>query len=177
MGIDHYNCDVCGRIFPDCDDYGVCNGCEATWCEYCTSRVECFYYGGQDRCSLCYSDEAMGIPDDMVLAYVLRQLGKTQDEVEQEMTQLPAYDGWTKPRASYTCQDKTAHVCDPRCSTLGDDWDVQVAPPESDLEVVRGLCCRAKWPAADDAGEWCHACQCTGEDEEAESLLKKSKSE
>jgi hypothetical protein len=92
----------------------------------------------------------------VVLAHVLQKMGKTRDEMEQEMSTLGEYDKYTKPQAVYVCQAGKAHECAAACETLDQDWDVETPPEGSDLEVIRGICCRAKWP--DDADEWCSGC-------------------
>jgi len=161
MGVDHYNCDMCGEIFADVEGYVMCNECNTRFCNTCTDEAERFYYAGKDRCSQCFSTEARGLSKSKVLKYALKKLLTTREALEDEMATMPEYDEYTKPTASYVCQDNTPHGCEPGCTTLDEDFDVANPPKGSDLEVVRGLCCRAKTRTntGHDEDDWCDVCR------------------
>jgi hypothetical protein len=62
MGVDYYNCDECGEIFPDCDHYGYCCICDKRLCGSCfdqttSIRVTCTCpedEKGDDLGCICY---------------------------------------------------------------------------------------------------------------------------
>ena len=163
MGIDHYNCDACGEIFANVEGYAMCSGCHARFCRRCTDGIELFYYAGKDRCFHCFSTEPRGLSKNAVFKYALQKLGTTREALEDEMATLPEYDAYTKPvfSNSYVCQDESPHGCEPGCTTLDEDFDVLEPPEGSDLEVVRGLCCRAKTrtDTGHDEDDWCDVCR------------------
>jgi len=38
MGVDYFNCGICGEISGDCGDYGRCCICTEQICQYCKSH-------------------------------------------------------------------------------------------------------------------------------------------
>lgn len=149
MGVDHYNCDSCGCIYADCDSGGSCDSCHKSWCDDCFVTV--FWYGTTLRCDLCFRTAPPHITKKNMLDYALSLLGKKREELVDEMKSLPKF---SRPENTYTCQIKgDEHMCDPRCESLGGDYD----DPDKD-EVVRGMCCRAKFKEEDEKEFWCKEC-------------------
>jgi hypothetical protein len=57
MGIDHYNCCCCGRIFADVDSHLSCDNCDAMWCNQCFQSYSGFYLGEDMFCEECFETE------------------------------------------------------------------------------------------------------------------------
>ncbi len=149
MGVDHYNCCVCKQIFADCNDYGSCEGCNKTWCGDCD--VKTFSYGDEIKCDLCFSTDPVKITEKELLKYALSKLNKTQEELIQDMKNLPIY---RDPQNVYECKSDSKHLCNLKCTKIADDWDID--DPDAEPEIARGLCCVARDPV--DKEDWCNIC-------------------
>lgn len=92
MGVDYYNCSICGRIFPDCTDYGYCSNCEERLCGNCKEeQVEKYgnpeedseaaaLYGtySPEKCDLCSGEI---IQDYDVIQWFINKTGIAKEEV------------------------------------------------------------------------------------------------
>jgi len=90
MGVDYYNCSICGVIFNDCGNFGWCDNCGARLCEEChEAQVEKNGEVGEDgetdygedaavRCDLCSGEI---ITDSDIIDYFLTKTGQDKDEV------------------------------------------------------------------------------------------------
>jgi len=47
MGVDYYNCEKCGEIFPDCGYFSSCGKCGSMYCQECGEDQEGVY--GEDE--------------------------------------------------------------------------------------------------------------------------------
>lgn len=156
MGVDYYDCDVCSSIFADCDDHGRCEACDRRWCEDCTQTN--FVYGDDTYCPLCFPTEPLVPTEELILAHALNKLGVPREALIAEMLTL---DMFREPQNRYTCQSTEQHDCEQMCTTLAEDFDAE-ALAFNDVTVARGLCCRIKYPDAEDKSHWCESCSNTG---------------
>lgn len=84
MGVDYYNCKVCGEIFADCSDYGTCESCYAHWCHSCMREVTTFMFNNEERCEFCWKDEPKHPKPDVLLDFAVKKLKTTHEELRQE---------------------------------------------------------------------------------------------
>ncbi len=164
MGIDYDNCDVCGEIYADCDDFGSCEGCRKSWCSRCNESYRSFRYGDKIRCDLCFSTDPKPVTKSALFDYALEKLKTTKDELVADLKRTrPEYN---EPQNTYSCQDEREHICIESCTALANDFDDD-SPEQDYIEHVRGRCCNSCYP--DDPSEHCDECK--------KPKSKKSKSE
>jgi hypothetical protein len=88
MGVDFYNCEVCGEIFADCGEYVSCDGCGAHWCsKECAEKAGGKggdYAWSTDSCKLCRNEDA---DDADLFKFILQKYRVTREEVLAEYLQ------------------------------------------------------------------------------------------
>lgn len=133
MGVDFYNCHLCGAIYPDCGPCGSCEGCGTSWCGECDEEMDVFWFNGDIMCDICYNREPRKLTDAELIDILLKKLGTTREDIESK-TQ-------TKDPDVYDCQ-----VCAPGDPCHADCPDISKGYHEPELEgymtdLVRGKCC------------------------------------
>ena len=90
MGVDYYNCSICGVIFNDCGSFGYCDNCENMLCDDChEAQVEKYGEVGEKgenrygegaaaKCDLC---SGAIISDSDIIAFLLGKAGTTREDV------------------------------------------------------------------------------------------------
>jgi len=95
MGIDYYNCDICGDIFNDCGHYGYCGNCEATLCGHCYDAMsekngelgeghENADDYGEDAPNCCDVCDGTHIDPNEFLRFVISKTGMSEEDLETE---------------------------------------------------------------------------------------------
>ena len=152
MGVDFYNCCVCNEIYSDCGEYGSCEGCGRSWCGRCD--IETFWYDDDICCDLCFSTDPVELTQEKMLDYALEKLQMTRQQLQEEIKATrPEY---TQPEHVYECKTDVDHECiGVACETLAEDYEDKTLKQYS-TAIVRGQCCRAKYPTGKD--KWCSSC-------------------
>lgn len=87
MSVDYLVCDHCGKTFPDCCEYYLCE-CERVFCQDCAKKVGLKFSDDED----CYSDpesciycrkEAFTNYDK--LQFLMKKYNLTDEQIEEEM--------------------------------------------------------------------------------------------
>lgn len=145
MGVDFYNCDRCGEIYASCSNYGSCEGCDASWCEFCAQSFESFWVGDAIRCDLCFHPYGPPNPStEQLLELALFQLKKTRDELHAE---------WEAGQEWDRLQCDICGVKD--CALLAEGWqDDELTDYSTTIRL--GRCCKGSHYST---GEWCTACE------------------
>jgi hypothetical protein len=85
MGVDFFNCDICGEIFSDCEHWGCCYPCGSTLCGDCYDSASEKYKaeGGELlACQICSKDI---ISDLEVLNFTLKKFNINRKDIEDEI--------------------------------------------------------------------------------------------
>lgn len=148
MGVDYYNCVVCNEIYADCEDYGSCDGCNASWGPCCVDDIKTFIFSGESRCTLCWRDTPKRPDSDELIQFALKKLKTTKDELENEFC---AED--KTPKDYFYCTECPTQKCaNTECERVSN-------PHEDDdgcYKIQRiGFCCKAQ-KLEDDM--WCDVC-------------------
>jgi hypothetical protein len=157
MGIHHYNCEFCERIFPDVDDHTRCDYCDAVWCDDCKHSVERFIYDGKQRCDFCWHGAPTPVPQDKLLDFALQRLDTTRDALEK-----------------FECVRCPTDCASDKCALVGENHYPDDPPsdhPEDcddDLDNYRGYCCAAQGKPLHAR---CDACQRWFNHQSATALL------
>jgi len=99
MGVDYYNCGVCGEIFTDCGPYEICTKCESFICGWCLEDTQEKYgtgnppegeegYYGEDAPDGCSNCDPEIVTDAAINKYLFKQSGKTKEELTAEILRL-----------------------------------------------------------------------------------------
>lgn len=141
MGVDYYNCKMCGDIFADCSDHGTCEGCYATWCEGCKHSVTTFVFGGEERCDFCWHGGPKRVKKQQLLDFAVKKLKTTVEALEEEFC-AQAGPEYRESRDSYYCTQCAKGECaNKRCTQIDKDCDLD--DPDDD-DQHRGYCCAAQ---------------------------------
>ena len=148
MGIDYYTCTRCGRAFPDVEDYTICLGCEERCCEYCS--METFKFDKEYKCEFCFDTSVPEHDDTQRLDHVLKQLGKTREDIDKE---LPP----NEPKDEYYCTNtEENHLCANKlCKMIGTNQE-PMDEEEDEVDYERGICCVTLYK--EDKQQWCEQC-------------------
>ena len=95
MGVDYYNCEICGEIFADVCHYGHCGNCEATLCGHCFDRMreengelgrghERADWFGEYAPNCCDKCDGTVIDKTAFFEFLANKLGQTVEELEEE---------------------------------------------------------------------------------------------
>jgi hypothetical protein len=134
MGVNFYNCHICGEIYPDCGNYGSCEGCNKSWCDNCNKKHHSFLYGDDIYCDLCFGDEPESIDAEDMIDFMCTKYNTTRDAISAEMPK--------KELRSYECVDEEEHECHEDCPLTQES----VEDPKSIWYTCyrRGRCCVAQ---------------------------------
>lgn len=82
MGVDFFNCDICGGIFADCGPCKMCENCSSYLCGECGDREAKKYgldeNGHLQKCAVCMREV---VSDGEILNFLLRKHCLTKEEV------------------------------------------------------------------------------------------------
>lgn len=91
MGTNYYACSICRKTFPDYGDEWVsCDeGCDSMFCPECVEKYEIEWDEENDdtpakNCPVCGKKVIL---DKEILNHCLKELGKTKEEITQEIKQ------------------------------------------------------------------------------------------
>lgn len=99
MGVDFYNCELCGEIFADAGHWGHCGGCESMMCGYCYDEMrkkngelgsehERADFYGEEAPNCCDKCDGTIIDTEEFIAFLIRKIGgATRDELEKEFSE------------------------------------------------------------------------------------------
>ena len=107
MGVDYYNCEICGDIFADAGHYGHCGKCEATLCGHCYDEMQMKNgmlgedhpradWFGEEAPNCCDKCDGSVIDEGAFTSFLLKKLGKTREELEEEFRKEALKDDETK---------------------------------------------------------------------------------
>jgi hypothetical protein len=99
MGVDFYNCSVCGDIFSDAGYYGYCINCEGMMCGHCHDKMaekhgfigenhEKASWYGEEAVNHCDACDGSKLDLDSFVDFLVDKIGKGKDELEEEFRKL-----------------------------------------------------------------------------------------
>lgn len=154
MGVSHYNCCCCERIFADVSGYLRCESCNAKWCNRCYQSFSGFQLGEEMFCDECFEDVYEPSTKEL-LEYACHKLNTTVETLKREMPK-------PEPKYEYTCS--LNHNCgNSACERVSLDFPDEFERKayddidEDNLMPQRGVCCLVRYK--DDDSEWCEACK------------------
>lgn len=95
MGVDYYNCEICGEIFNDYGHYGHCGKCESTLCGDCYDEMrekngelgedhEKASWYGEDAPNCCDLCDGTKIDNEKFINFLTNKIGVSRKELEDE---------------------------------------------------------------------------------------------
>lgn len=95
MGIDYYNCELCGVIFADCGYWGYCGNCESMMCGDCYEVMakkngvlgeehENAVDFGEDAPNCCDKCDGTILDEESFVDFLIAKLGKSREELVKE---------------------------------------------------------------------------------------------
>jgi len=92
MGVDYYNCGICGEIFNDCGYFGYCSNCGEMLCGHChdeqiekhgnpeegSEAASDYGEGSAAKCDICSGEI---IQDHDIIQWFVNETGITEEEV------------------------------------------------------------------------------------------------
>lgn len=149
MGVDYYNCDQCGEIYPDCGTYYSCDLCSRGFCSECEPQKVPLKCDGDCIVSYGYQESEEEESEEE---------GEESDEEESEEEDEESEEGKCTCCAIVTdlryrtstsrCPPEYFHICT-KCLTVEDPDEV------NDYEFKKWLLSKTAYATLEEAREKC----------------------